>query len=120
VRASLTRTYAFDAAHRLPGVPRGHKCGRMHGHGYVLEVTVAGPVGRRTGWVVDFADLDAAAEPLVAALDHRTLNEVAGLENPTSEVLARWFWDRLRPRLRGLREVAIAESPRSRCAVRGR
>jgi 6-pyruvoyltetrahydropterin/6-carboxytetrahydropterin synthase len=92
----------------------------MHGHGYVIEVTVRGRAGARTGWVMDYAAIDAAAEPVVLSLDHRTLNDVEGLGNPTSEVLAKWIWDRVRPRLRGLVEVSVAESPRARCAYRGR
>ena len=117
--AELTRSYEIDAAHRLPRVPRGHRCGRMHGHGFRIEITVRGKVGSRTGWVLDYADLDRVVRPLVDSLDHRTLNEVPGLENPTSEVLAAWLWARLRKRLRGLREVSVWESPRSRCTYRG-
>jgi 6-pyruvoyltetrahydropterin/6-carboxytetrahydropterin synthase len=119
MKAEVTRAYRIDAAHRLPGVPEGHKCGRMHGHGFRVEVTVAGPVGKRSGWVLDFAEIDRAAKPLVDALDHRTLNDVEGLENPTSELLAKWLWDRLAKALPGLAEVAVSESPDSRCAYRG-
>jgi 6-pyruvoyltetrahydropterin/6-carboxytetrahydropterin synthase len=119
VKASLTRTYRFEAAHRLPRVPPGHKCARMHGHGFVLEVTVAGAVGKRTGWVMDYAEIDAVVRPVVEALDHRTLNDVEGLSNPTSELLAAWIWKRIRKGLPGLVEVAVSESPSSRCAVRG-
>ena len=119
MEAELTRSYRFEAAHRLPNVAKGHKCGRMHGHGFRVDIVVRGTVGKRTGWVLDFADLDRAAGPLVAALDHRTLNEVEGLENPTSEHLARWIWDRLAPGLPGLAEVAVCESESSRCAYRG-
>ena len=89
--AELTRSYEIDAAHRLPSVPKGHKCSRMHGHGFRIEVTVRGEVGKRTGWVMDFAAVDRAVRPLVDSLDHRTLNDVRGLENPTSEVLAGWL-----------------------------
>ena len=117
--AELTRSYEIDAAHRLPSVPKGHKCSRMHGHGFRIEVTVRGEVGKRTGWVMDFAAVDRAVRPLVDSLDHRTLNDVRGLENPTSEVLAGWLLKRLAPRLRGLHEVAVSESPRARCAYRG-
>jgi 6-pyruvoyltetrahydropterin/6-carboxytetrahydropterin synthase len=119
VIAELTRSYEIDAAHRLPSVPKGHKCARTHGHGFRIEVTVRGKVGARTGWVMDYADVDRAVRPLVDSLDHRTLNDVPGLENPTSEILAAWLWERLAPRLRGLHEVAVSESPRARCAYRG-
>jgi 6-pyruvoyltetrahydropterin/6-carboxytetrahydropterin synthase len=119
MRAEITRAYRIDAAHRLPNVAEGHKCGRMHGHGFRVEVVVRGPVGEGSGWVLDFAEIDRAARPLVDALDHRTLNEVEGLSNPTSELLAKWLWDRLAPALPGLAEVSVAESPDSRVSYRG-
>lgn len=92
---SVFREFRFEAAHRLPHVPDGHKCARLHGHSFRVEVHVTGPVHPELGWVVDFADLRAAFAPLHDALDHRYLNEVEGLENPTSENLAVWIWDRL-------------------------
>lgn len=117
--AELTRRYRVEAAHRLPNVPPEHKCSRMHGHGFRVRVTVRGPVGERTGWVMDYADLDRAVRPVVESLDHRCLNDLPGLENPTSEHVARWLWDRLRPALPGLVEVEVAETANSRCAYRG-
>ena len=117
--AELTRSYEIDAAHRLPHVPRGHKCGRMHGHGFRIEVTVRGRVGRRTGWVVDYAHIDGAARPLVDSLDHRTLNDVPGLENPTSENLARWIWNELKPQLPALSLVVVHETCTSGCRYAG-
>jgi len=119
VIADLVRTYRLEAAHRLPRLPPSHKCSRMHGHGYAVEVRIRGPVGADTGWVMDYADIDRAAEPVVLSLDHRCLNEVEGLENPTSEHLARWIFDRLRPALPGLLEVCVAETPSARCVYRG-
>ena len=92
---SVFREFGFEAAHRLPNVPEGHKCARLHGHSFRVEVHVAGPVDPTLGWVVDFADIRDAFEPIHDALDHRYLNEVEGLENPTSENLAVWIWDRL-------------------------
>ena len=85
----IFREFTFEAAHRLPYVPEGHKCARLHGHSYRIEVRVGGEVGGETGWIVDFADISAAFKPLHAVLDHHYLNEVPGLENPTSENLAR-------------------------------
>ena len=109
----------FEAAHRLPNVPAGHKCARLHGHSFRVTVHVEGPVGDETGWVVDFADLSAAFAPLHEQLDHRYLNDVPGLANPTSEVLARWIWDRLRPSLPGLCQVVVRETCTSGCIYRG-
>ena len=88
----IFKEFTFEAAHRLPNVPVGHKCGRLHGHSFRAELHVSGPVGRDSGWVMDFADVKTAFEPLYAQLDHNFLNEVEGLSNPTSENLARWIW----------------------------
>jgi len=115
----LYKDFSFEAAHRLPNVPAGHKCARLHGHSFLVRVTVDGPVGAHTGWVMDFADLKVAFAPLHDRLDHRYLNEVAGLENPTSEVLARWIWRELRASLPALREVEVRETCTTGCIYRG-
>ena len=115
----LFKEFTFEAAHRLPNVPAGHKCSRLHGHSFHVRVTVAGPVGAASGWVMDFADLKAAFAPLMDALDHRYLNEIPGLENPTSEVLAIWIWRRLAENLSGLSEVEVRETCTSGCVYRG-
>lgn len=111
--------FTFEAAHRLPHVPNGHKCGRLHGHSYRVAVHVQGPVGDDTGWVQDFGDVKAAFKPLDDQLDHYYLNEVSGLENPTSEVLAKWIWDRLTAALPYLSEVHVSETCTSGCIYRG-
>jgi len=90
----IFREFSFEAAHLLPYVPEGHKCGRLHGHSFRVEVHLSGEVGAN-GMVMDFADLSAAVRPLLDQLDHRYLNEIDGLENPTSENLVRWMWARL-------------------------
>lgn len=118
-RAEIFKEFTFEAAHRLPNVPADHKCARLHGHSYRVEIRVEGEVGEESGWVVDFADLSAAFKPLLAQLDHYYLNEVSGLENPTSEVLAKWIWDRLQPSLPGLTEVLVRETCTSGCSYRG-
>jgi 6-pyruvoyltetrahydropterin/6-carboxytetrahydropterin synthase len=114
----IFREFTFDSAHRLPNVPEGHKCARLHGHTFRVEVRVTGPVGETTGWVMDFADIQAAFAPLAAELDHHYLNEVPGLENPTSEVLARWIWDRLAGSL-PLSAILVRETCNSGCVYRG-
>jgi len=113
------REFGFESAHSLPNVPEGHKCARLHGHSFRVRVTVDGDVGERTGWVMDFADLKAAVQPTIDELDHRLLNEIEGLENPTSEVLARWIWDRVAPGLPGLAAVEVRETCTSGCTYRG-
>lgn len=104
------KDFTFEAAHRLPNVAPDHKCARLHGHSFRARVTVEGPIGVGSGWVVDFADIAAACEPLRLELDHHYLNEVEGLENPTSEVIARWIWARLAPSLPGLCLVTVQET----------
>ncbi|ABD12736.1 6-carboxytetrahydropterin synthase QueD [Frankia sp. CcI156] len=114
----IFREFTFEAAHRLPEVPEGHKCARLHGHSFRIAIQVVGPVDPRAGWVMDFADLRAAFAPLHDQLDHRYLNEVPGLDNPTSENLARWIWDRLAGEL-PLSAVTVRETCTSGCIYRG-
>lgn len=116
----IYKRFQVEAAHRLPNVPDGHKCARLHGHSFMIEVRVSGPVTEPAGWVMDFADVAAAFEPVFRALDHRYLNEVEGLENPTSENLARWIWSRLTPRLPNLFSVGVAETCTAGCVYRGK
>ena len=120
MHVELTKSYTFEAAHRLPMVPADHKCARMHGHSFRVEVTVAGPVDPRLGWLVDFGEITAVVEPLLKReLDHRTLNDVPGLENPTSENLCGWLWQRLAPRIAGLAAITVHETCTARCTTRG-
>ena len=120
MRVELSKRFRFEAAHRLPKVPADHKCHRIHGHSFEIEVTVAGEVDPALGWLIDFADLREAVEPLLMReLDHRTLNDVPGLENPTSEVLCGWLWGRIAPRLPGLTTVTVFETCTARCTYRG-
>ena len=116
----LRKTFQIEAAHRLPNVLTGHKCARLHGHSWRIEVAIEGPVGNDTGWVMDYADLKAAFQPIHDQIDHNYLNEIPGLENPTSERLAVWLWNELKPRLPLLSELVIAETCTSRCVYRGR
>lgn len=115
----LRRSYHFEAAHHLPRTPEAHRCHRMHGHSYEVELHVVGRLDETVGWVVDFAALDEAFAPLRDELDHRLLNDIEGLDNPTSELLARWVWQRLTRPLPGLRAVVVRETPRSACVYRG-
>lgn len=116
----LTREYTFEAAHRLPRVPADHKCARMHGHSFRVAVSVSGEVDPHTGWLIDFGDITAVVEPLLKReLDHRTLNDVAGLENPTSEAVCGWLWQRLRPHFPGLSAITVHETCTARCTYRG-
>jgi 6-pyruvoyltetrahydropterin/6-carboxytetrahydropterin synthase len=115
----LVHEFRFEAAHRLPKVPLGHKCARLHGHSFKVELAVAGPVDPDTGWFIDFGHLYDAWKPLYDQLDHNYLNEIPGLENPTSEHLAAWVWQRMRPVLPSLARVTIFETCESRCEYEG-
>lgn len=106
----IFKAFTLESAHRLPNVPAGHKCARVHGHSFRVEIHVSGPVDGHLGWVMDFADVKAAFEPLHRQLDHHYLNDVPGLENPTSENLAQWIWQKLQPELPGLSAVVVHET----------
>lgn len=118
LQVTLCQKVRIEAAHLLPKVPEGHKCRRLHGHSYHIEIVVEGEVDPEAGWLLDYADIRKAFAPLHEQLDHRYLNEVEGLDNPTSENLARWIWDRLRDAL-PLKEIRIDETCTSRCCYRG-
>jgi 6-pyruvoyltetrahydropterin/6-carboxytetrahydropterin synthase len=121
MRVELAKTFRFEAAHRLPMVPPDHKCHRMHGHSFAIEVTIEGEIDERMGWLVDFADISGVVEPILKGeLDHHTLNDVPGLDNPTSERLAVWLWRRLAPVLPGLAAITVHETCTARCTYRGR
>lgn len=119
MRIELRKTFQFEAAHLLPHLPESHKCRRLHGHSFQAEVVVAGECDPKLGWLIDYADIAEAFAPLHRQLDHRYLNEVPGLENPTSENIALWIWNRLKPRLPLLAEVTVAETCTARCVYRG-
>ena len=119
VNVELVREYRFEAAHKLPAVPEGHKCRRLHGHSFKIELTVAGPVDPTSGWFIDYGVLDDLWKPLNDVLDHNYLNEVPGLENPTSEILSRWIWDKLKGGLPSLSAVTVFETCDARCTFRG-
>lgn len=106
----IFKEFTFEAAHRLPHVAEGHKCGRLHGHSFRVEIHVAGDVDPVTGWIMDFADLKNAFQPIYNQLDHHFLNEIEGLENPTSEILAQWIWKQALPILPGLARVVVRET----------
>lgn len=115
----IFKVFTIEAAHHLPNVPPEHKCRRLHGHSFRIEVRVRGPVGAESGWVQDFADLAGAFEPVFHKIDHRYLNDIPGLENPTSENLARWIWREIKPALPLLAEVVVHETCTSGCRYHG-
>lgn len=119
MRVRLAKTFHFEAAHDLPTFPADHKCRRLHGHSFRFDVVVEGEVDPVKGYLIDYGDIKKAAEPLVKRLDHFYLNEIEGLSNPTSEVLAKWLFDRLKPVLPLLSTIIVHETCTSRCEYTG-
>lgn len=115
----IYKEFSIESAHRLPNLPDDHKCSRLHGHSFHIRICVEGEVNPETGWIVDFAEIKKAYKPLFDQLDHHYLNEVEGLENPTSENLAKWIWDHLKPELSLLSKVTIKETCTSGCVYTG-
>ena len=115
----IWKKFTFEAAHMLPNVPDGHKCKRLHGHSYYVHIHVTGEPDPELGWIIDFADIAEAFRPLWKQLDHNYLNEIEGLENPTSEVIATWIWARLKPNLPLLSKVVVGETCTAGCVYEG-
>jgi 6-pyruvoyltetrahydropterin/6-carboxytetrahydropterin synthase len=119
MQVRLVHEFKFESAHRLPKVPAGHKCARLHGHSFKVELAIVGPVNPETGWLIDFGELEEIWHPIYKTLDHNYLNDVPGLETPTSEILAKWIWDKLKPALPSLEQVTLFETSDARCEYRG-
>lgn len=115
----IYKEFSFEAAHRLPHVPEGHKCARLHGHSFYVRIYVRGEVGSHTGWVMDFSELKQVFKPIYERLDHHYLNDIEGLENPTSENLSRWIWQQLKPLLPILSKIEVKETCTSGCIYSG-
>src|SRR5689334_15481456 len=115
----IFKEFTFEAAHRLPHVGPNHKCARLHGHSFLAALHVRGMVEEHSGWIIDFAEIKDAFQPYYEQLDHHLLNEVDGLENPTSENIARWIWGKVKPRLPGLTQVMVKETCTAGCIYRG-
>lgn len=115
MRVRLAKRFRFEAAHFLPFVPAGHRCGRLHGHSFEIEIEVEGEVDPHLGWVIDYAEISEATRPCLELVDHQLLNAVPGLENPTSEVISGWFWERLATQIPDLRRISVFETCTTRC-----
>ncbi len=116
----IVKEFRFEAAHRLTNVDPGHKCGRLHGHSFRFEVKIRGPIDKKNGWLMDFGDISSVVKPLVEnSLDHNYLNELEGLDNPTSEALCIWLWDKIKPEIEGLCEITVHETCTARAIYRG-
>jgi len=115
----IRKSFTIEAAHRLPNLPPGHKCARLHGHSFNIEIAAGGPIDPVKGWIIDYADIKDAFQPIYDLLDHNYLNDIPGLENPTSEHLALWIWERLKPALHNLTAVIVHETCTTTCEYRG-
>ena len=115
----LFKVFKFDAAHRLPNVGQRHKCSQLHGHSFRVEIHIQGSADPRSGWVIDFADIAAACQPIIDQLDHKYLNDIDGLDNPTSENIAKWIWNQLHLALPQLSKIVVQESTESGCIYTG-
>ena len=115
----IFKEFTFEAAHHLPHVPEGHKCRRLHGHSFHVAIYVKGPVNEKVGWVLDFFEIKTAFEPYLEMLDHRLLNEIEGLANPTSENIAIWIWNKMQPVLPGINKIIVKETCNSGCIYTG-
>ena len=115
----IYKQFTFDSAHFLPNVPAGHKCRELHGHTYALTIFIEGELLAHEGWVMDFTDLKLIVKPVIDLLDHKLLNNIPGLENPTSEILAKWLWQQIKPSLAGLKRIELKETPSSGAIYEG-
>lgn len=118
MEAELIKTFRFEAAHWLPNAPDGHKCKQLHGHSYRVDIHVTGQPDPHTGWVMDFGDIKRVVGRVLNELDHRSLNDVPGLANPTSEMLCKYLWDCIAADLPALSAITVWESESSRCVYR--
>jgi 6-pyruvoyltetrahydropterin/6-carboxytetrahydropterin synthase len=119
MRVRLSKSFSFEAAHDLPSFPPNHKCRRLHGHSFHFDVVVEGEVDATKGYLIDYGDISAAVEPIVRQLDHYYLNEIDGLSNPTSEMLAKWIFERMKKSLPDLTAIIVRETCTSSCEYRG-
>lgn len=110
---TIFKQFTFDSAHFLSKVPDTHKCKQIHGHTYRLVIYLDGPLHSDLGWVMDFGVVKQVVSPVIDILDHRLLNDIPGLENPTCELVAKWIWDQIKPGLPLLSKIELHETPTS-------
>ncbi len=115
----IYKKFSFDSAHYLPNLPEDHKCKRMHGHTFNVEIHITGNINQEIGWIMDFSEIKTICDPVIEKLDHRVLNDIKGLNNPTSENLAKWIWEKVKPQLSGLKKIIVSETCSTGCIYRG-
>lgn len=119
MKTIIFKDFQFEAAHYLPHVPKTHKCRRLHGHSFFVRLELTNKINEKKGWIIDYSEIKLAFQPIYNQLDHNFLNDIPGLENPTSEILAKWIWDHLKPNLSILSAVTIKETCNSGCIYKG-
>ena len=119
MNVTLSQQFSFDASHQLDHLPADHPCHNLHGHGYVVLIEVSGTVDPVTGFLIDYNDIFRAVKPLITQLDHAHLNNIPGLKIASTEYIARWLWERIKPKLPLLSKISISETPLTRCEYRG-
>jgi 6-pyruvoyltetrahydropterin/6-carboxytetrahydropterin synthase len=115
----IYREFTFDAAHRLQGLPGNHRCGNLHGHTFTVVVYLEGIINEERGWVIDYGEVKKICNPIIDTLDHSFLNDIPGLENPTSECIAIWLWGRIKPLIPELTMIEVKETAKTGCRYRG-
>lgn len=115
----IFKKFTFDSAHFLPFVPEGHKCKEVHGHTYHLTAYFSGELDHELGWVMDFADIKKVIKPIIDQIDHKLLNDIEGLENPTCEIIAQWLWIEIKAHLPMLVKIKLDETPTSGAIYEG-
>ncbi len=116
MKFELKQHFQIESARFLPKLEKSHPCSRMHGHSFKIILTLVGSLDPVVGWVIDYNEIQERMKPILDRIDHRVLNEVPGLENPTSEYLAKWLYDQARAVLPTLNRVTVAETPATECS----
>jgi len=116
----IFKQFTFDSAHFLPYVPDGHKCKEIHGHTYYMTVYIEGNLDKKLDWIMDFTEIKGVIKPIIESIDHKLLNNLSGLENPTCEVLVMWLWNKIKPKIPLLTKIILNETPTSGTVYEGK
>ena len=116
MKFELRQLFRIESARRLTGLPSDHPCSRLHGHSFQIELTLIGDRQEDTGWVIDYHLISSSVGPVLRQLDHRVLNEVPGLENPTTENLCFWLYEKIKTEIPELVQITVRETPETACS----
>ena len=110
------KNFNIESARSLPNVPKTHPCYNVHGHSFKIKISVKQKIDKTTGFVIDFQD---GSQPIIEILDHKYLNDIEDLNNPTSENMCIWIWKKLKPSLPNIYEIEIKETDSTGCIYKG-